>query len=97
MPKGKIIFTLPPPARILLFILEVFLTLSLRVRGGNDVGEGAGGVVRVTRAGQLNAHPSTRYVTVRANRYAMVDGKEVAGYTGPRGGFPREEENDQRP
>jgi hypothetical protein len=51
MSKGKIIFTLPLPARILLFILEVFFTLSLRVRGGDNIGEGAGGVVRVAGTG----------------------------------------------
>ena len=51
MSKDKIIFTLPLPTRILLFIFKVFLSLSPSVRSGDNVGEGAGGVVRVTRAG----------------------------------------------
>jgi len=51
MSKGKIILTLPLPTRILFFILEVFLALSLRVRGGDNIGKGAGGVIWVTRAG----------------------------------------------
>jgi hypothetical protein len=51
MSKDKIILTLPLPTRILLFIFEVFLSLSPSVRSGDNVGEGARGVVRVTRAG----------------------------------------------
>jgi hypothetical protein len=41
MPKGEIIFTLPISACILFFILEVFFTLSLRICGGDNIGEGA--------------------------------------------------------
>jgi hypothetical protein len=51
MSKDKIILALPPPTSILLFIFEVFFSLSSSVRSGDNVGEGAGGVVWVTGVG----------------------------------------------
>jgi hypothetical protein len=51
MSKDKIILALPPPARIFLLIFKIFLPFSPSGRGGDNVGKGAGGVVRVTRAG----------------------------------------------
>ena len=100
MPDRKIVLTLPTPARILLVVLEVLLTLSLRVRGGDEVRERARGVIRVPRAGQLDARPATQDFARLADRYTMVHDEEVAGHPVPlrgRGdGVAGEEEKDER-
>ena len=90
MPNRKIILALPPPARILLLILEVLFTLPLRIRSGYKIREGARGVVRVPRAGKLNAHSAARNFTQSTGKYTMVDGEEMTWHTRRCGGVTRE-------
>ncbi len=72
MPEGEIVLALPPPARVLLFVLQVFLTLPLCVRSGDEIREGARGVVRVPRAREFDAHPAARNFPRGADGYAVL-------------------------
>ena len=78
MPEGKIILALPPPARVLLFVLQVFFALSLRVGSGDEIREGARGVVRISRAREFDAYPATRNFSRGTDGYTVLDRKEVA-------------------
>jgi hypothetical protein len=99
MSKRKIVLALPTPIRVLLLVLEVLLILSLRVRGSDEVRERARGVVRVSRTGQLDAHPTAHDLARLADRYPMMHGEEVPRNAGPlrsREVIAGEEERDER-
>ena len=79
VPERKIILALPPPARVLLFVLQIFFfTLSLRVGSGDEVREGARGVVRISRAREFDAYPTARNFSWGTNGNTVLDRKEMA-------------------
>ncbi|KAH9028679.1 hypothetical protein EDB85DRAFT_1892417 [Lactarius pseudohatsudake] len=64
------------------------------MRHGDEIREGARGVVRVLSARQFDPYPATRDFSRRANGYAVLDRKEMAWRTRRRRGVAREYEQD---
>ena len=69
MPEHKITLALTPPACILLFVLQVFFTLSLCIGSGDETREGVQ---------ESDAYPTVRNFSRGANGYTMPGRKEVA-------------------